>query len=191
MRGPTDSPTKRRASEGALRARYRLIALTFLVATGACQNYGTLQTESIHDESVDFSQYRTFAQAAPPGSVPSSPRYNMLVGNRIRGWISTEMKMKGLSEVAWDEADLQIAFTLNGKPRTEVWITTIGWYRSHASTARYLDGALAIDMADPRRGRMVWHGLATQQTLDAEFSDERTQRAVERLLERFPPQPKD
>ena len=56
-------------------------------------------------------------------------------------------------------------------------------------TSDFLWIGLAIDMVERARERMVWHGLVSQQTIDERFSDERARRAVQRLLEDFPPAP--
>lgn len=155
----------------------------------ACQNYGALQVASDFDDSVDFSRYETFAQARPPRPSPANPRYNAIAGRRIAGDIDAALAQKGLTQVSWDEADLQVAFSVDGRPRTEIWVTNVGWYRSHVSSAQLLEGSLVIDMADRRERRIVWHGVARQQTLADDFEDEHARRAVEAILSKFPPPP--
>ena len=169
--------------------RHLALPLRFLLLVSllGCQSYGTVQVETDHDPRADFTHYRTFAQAPAPTSLRGSAIYSEIAGRKLRRWIDAELEKKGLVPVAWDEADLQVAFSVDGRPRTEVWVTSVGWYGSRASVVRYREGSLAIDIVDRAQRQMIWHGLAHQKTLENDFSDEHAQRAVAKLLERYPP----
>ena len=54
--------------------------------------------------------------------------------------------------------------------------------------AHYLVGSLAINMYDRKHKRPVWHGTATQHTLERDLGEEHAKRVVQRLMARFPPE---
>ena len=90
---------------------------------------------------------------------------------------------------SWDEADLQVSFTLGGQERQDVeywggW----GWYGpGEVETENYVQGSLVIDMADRAMKRLVWHGSGTENLFTQTPNEEMVARAVDAVLAKFPP----
>ena len=49
-----------------------------------------------------------------------------------------------------------------------------------------MDGRLTLEVVDREADRLVWHGWAESQTLDDDFPPGTAERAVDKLLARFP-----
>ena len=150
---------------------------------------GQIQTSTTYDDSADFAGYRTFAQAPLPRYATDLPRYNEVIGGRIQQRIASNLEGKGLEPTAWDEADLQVSFTLGGQePQDhEYWN---GLDRSGAEQARpedYVEGSLVIDMADRAKQRLVWHGYGNENLFSQTASDETFKQAVDAVLAKYPP----
>jgi hypothetical protein len=92
-----------------------------------------------------------------------------------------------------DSADLLVAFSVTGEPRTNVmsdggwgW----GWYGGRPIvTTHYVAGTLVIDFYDAKRQKLVWHGWATADVFDKAGSGDLILRAVKSILSRYPPAP--
>jgi len=158
-----------------------------LLVLVACQNYGPLRIDVQHDEAADFSRYASFALAPAPESADPAEELRM---QRLRRWIGQDLASKGLGEEAWDEADLWVAFGVGAQPHVYYndWSANSPWWGPQGvSVAQLVAGTLQIDIADRRSQELVWHGTASQETLDDRFDPERARHAVVRLLEGFPP----
>jgi hypothetical protein len=165
----------------------------------------TIDVSVDHDPEVDFSKYHTFAQAPPPSRIENLPGYNEVRGRQIQHLIATELEAKGYRKVDPDDADLLVAFTVSGEPRTDIWVEESGtaWgsggrpgragrygsydRRGTMSTTEYISGALAIDIYDNALRRQVWHGLATADVYTSSEGQKTGDKAVQKLLSRFPP----
>jgi hypothetical protein len=148
-----------------------------------------VKTSTTYDHSADFGSYRTFAQAPPPNYVAAMPGYSEITGRRIQERIASNLEQKGLEAASWDEADLQVSFTLGGQERqdTEYW-GGWGWYGpGEITTESYVEGSLVIDMADRVKQRLVWHGYGTEDVFSQPKNDDAVMRAVDAILEKFPP----
>ena len=126
------------------------------------------------DPDADFSSYRSFTMAAPPTEAPAAlPGYSVLTGKKLNREIAAELSARGLMEVQGEEADLIVAFDLEGEQRTEVrslpgssmgvsrgWYG-VGWYDRDVYTLDYVQGTLIVDVFDRARGELVWHGWSS------------------------------
>lgn len=150
---------------------------------------GQIQTNTTYDDSADFAAYRTFAQAPAPTYATDMPGYSEITGRNIQEQIAKNLQQKGLQPAGWDDADLQVSFTLGGQARqnTEYW-GGWGWYGAgEVETENYVQGSLVIDMADRAKKRLVWHGFGTENLFSEGASDETLARAVDAVLAKFPP----
>lgn len=75
---------------------------------------GQIQTNTTYDDSADFAAYRTFAQAPAPTYATDMPGYSEITGRNIQEQIARNLQQKGLQPASWDDADLQVSFTLGG-----------------------------------------------------------------------------
>ena len=166
--------------------RTKLAVLGLLLLLG-CTNQVKINTT--YDDSVDFGSYQTFAQAPPPNAVPGFPGYSEITGRQIQERIAYDLEQKGLRPASWEEADLQVSFTLGGQARqdSEYW-GGWGWYGpGEITTESYVQGSLVIDMADRVRQRLVWHGYGTEDVFSQPKNDEALLRAIDAILEKYPP----
>jgi len=150
---------------------------------------GQIQTNTTYDDSADFAAYRTFAQAPAPTYATDMPAYSEITGRNIQEQIAKNLQQKGLQPAGWDDADLQVSFTLGGQARqnTEYW-GGWGWYGAgEVETENYVQGSLVIDMADRAKKRLVWHGYGSENLFSQSASDETLARAVDAVLAKFPP----
>ena len=150
---------------------------------------GQIQTNTTYDDSADFAAYRTFAQAPAPTYATDMPGYSEITGRNIQEQIAKNLQQKGLQPAGWDDADLQVSFTLGGQARqnTEYW-GGWGWYGAgEVETENYVQGSLVIDMADRAKKRLVWHGYGSENLFSQSASDETLARAVDAVLAKFPP----
>ncbi len=173
--------------------RMALTLVAAVLALGCAANQ--FDAKTTYDTSVDFASFRTFAQAPPPSSVPNMPGYSTITGNRIEQRIAYDLEQKGLTQVSWDEADLQVRFSLGGQVRAQpaywgAW--GWGWYGPGPApvTTDYLAGSLIIDIADREKKLLIWHGYGTEDIFSTDEADEQTIfDAVDALLAKYPPQP--
>jgi hypothetical protein len=117
------------------------------------------------------------------------PGYSEITGRKIQQRIAYDLQQKGLEPVTGEEADLVVSFTLGGQPRQEVeYYGGWGWYGpGMVDTENYVEGSLVIDIADRVKKRLVWHGYGTENIFSQSASDEILFRAIDALLEKYPP----
>lgn len=150
---------------------------------------GQIQTTSTYDDSVSFASYKTFALAPPPKYATDIPRYNETVGEKIQEKFADNLQQKGLRPASWNEADLQVSFTLVGQEQQddEYW-PEWGWYGpGEITTENYVEVSLVIDMADPAKERLVWHGYGGENLFSQTLGDETFKQAVDAVLAKYPP----
>lgn len=168
-----------------------------------------------HDESNDFSNYKTFAWVSEHpmkvGNVKRTP--DPLLEQEIMVTIESGLGEKGYRLISdLDSADFALALTLgsreeikaNAYPTMSIGYSGYG-YPTHwggwgspyygmstAPTVRQYDkGMLAMDVFDVEERRPVWHGVATKSINESDLKDidGTIQAAVDAILEGFPPQP--
>jgi len=148
-----------------------------------------IKTNTTYDDTADFASYKTFAQAPAPTHAQSMPGYSEITGRKIQQRIAYNLEQKGLELASADEADLVVSFTLGGQPRQEVeYYGGWGWYGpGMVDTENYVEGSLVIDMGDRVKKRLVWHGYGTEDIFTQSGADEILFRAVDAVLEKYPP----
>ena len=161
----------------------RLIGLA--AALLACGSTGPLHVRAEADEAADFARYATFALAPPPKTA-ELPGYSESIGRKLEARVAAHLEERGLARASWDEADLQVALTIDGRTRVESWYFEQSVVAKAQGSAEVLTGSLRIDVVDRREERVVWQGLAWQETMERELGEEAGLRAVERLMARYP-----
>jgi Domain of unknown function (DUF4136) len=157
------------------------------------------------DKNTDFSKFKTYKWVTLKGAA----KVNDIVDNNIKAAIDKELAAKGLTKVDTDTADLfvgyqaavgqQQQFTSYGSD----WGYGPGWYRGGwygpmstpvtGQTSTIYVGELAIDMYDSANHELVWRGLATKtidQTAKPDKQEKNIQKAVNKLLKKYPPEKK-
>jgi Domain of unknown function (DUF4136) len=159
------------------------------------------------DKDKDFSKYKTYKWVAIKGAeMPDE-----LTQKALTSAIDTQLAAKGLTKTDSDNADLYIGYqTALGQEKEFTSYNTGwgygpgwggGWYgyggmsttTTYGSTSTVYIGQLDLSMYDPAAKQLVWRGTASK-TLDPKAKPEKKQKninkAVEKLLKKYPPQVK-
>jgi hypothetical protein len=172
-----------------MKRTFLALAACIGLLTGGCANYST---NSQVAAGVDFTHFSTFKQAAPPkDKIAGLPGYSEITANEIQSAIGANLEGKGFRNVLEGDAELLVAFTVGGEPRTDVWGTSgWGWYGStDVQTTHYVQGELTINMYDAKHKKLVWHGWATARLYgDGSGGGGNAKNVVDAILKEFPPQ---
>ncbi len=165
----------------------------------------TIKTGSHQDESVSFSNYRTFAWIADDPLIlgvdeqsPISPLSQKIIIDAIED----ELINNGFSHLANpDQADFIVSYTVGTREKIvansfpSAYRGTWSWhmhsqynYSADVVHRSYTEGTLGIDIFDGSTKQPVWHGWATKTILtsDRENPSASIQKAVAGIIERFP-----
>ncbi|MBS1855704.1 MAG: DUF4136 domain-containing protein [Acidobacteria bacterium] len=144
------------------------------------------------DQSVDFSQFHTFA--IRDGRLNSrSPALNSeLVRKRIDEDIRRSLEAKGLSFVASGASDLNIRYTLGAARKTEVERYPAGWrgWGTRVVRVPYTEGTLVVDLRDPRTRSLVWRAIAREEKSDPNKLQGKLDGMVKKSFDKYPPKAK-
>jgi len=159
------------------------------------------------DKDKEFSKYKTYKWVAIKGAeMPDE-----LTQKALTSAIDTQLAAKGLTKTDSENADLYIGYqTALGQEKEFTSYNTGwgygpgwggGWYgyggmsttTTYGSTSTVYIGQLDLSMYDPTAKQLVWRGTASK-TLDPKAKPEKKQKninkAVEKLLKKYPPQVK-
>jgi len=159
------------------------------------------------DKDKEFSKYKTYKWVAIKGAeMPDE-----LTQKALTSAIDTQLAAKGLTKTDSENADLYIGYqTALGQEKEFTSYNTGwgygpgwggGWYgyggmsttTTYGSTSTVYIGQLDLSMYDPAAKQLVWRGTASK-TLDPKAKPEKKQKninkAVEKLLKKYPPQVK-
>src|SRR5438876_12222750 len=159
------------------------------------------------DKDKDFSKYKTYKWVAIKGAeMPDE-----LTQKALTSAVDTQLAAKGLTKTDSDNADLYIGYqTALGQEKEFTSYNTGwgygpgwggGWYgyggmsstTTYGSTSTVDVGQLDVSMYDAAAKQLVWRGTASK-TLDPKAKPEKKQKninkAVEKLLKKYPPEVK-
>ena len=143
------------------------------------------------DRNVDFSGFHTFKWVAIEGS----SQVSQITASNILSAVNAELGTKGMVLVTGDQpADLYVAFQASVSQQQEVsWYNSGGYWMGgmgSATTNTVNIGTLVLDFYNPGQKQLVWRGTATdtiRASGDADNNYKKLQKAVRKLLEKFPP----
>jgi uncharacterized protein DUF4136 len=157
------------------------------------------------DRNADFSQFKTF------GFKEGTRSGNALVDDHIEKAIAASLAVRGLTE---DEStpDLFVVTHLTLDKQKDItaysaapayglygWHWGGGWGTTDVRVRDLLTGTLIIDMADAKKGDLIWRGIGVKevksirksQGVDStgmpESVDRNVAEAVTKILKNFPP----
>lgn len=143
------------------------------------------------DESIDFSQFRTFA--IRDGGIHSKhPSLNNdVVKKRIVNEIEKRLTEKGLTKAS-GQPDLNIRYSLGAANRKEVDTYPAGWRGRGIRRVqiRYTEGTLVIDLRDRAARTLVWRAVAVENKNDPAKIADRLDEMVKKSFDDFPPRRK-
>ncbi len=148
-----------------------LLLMALLIS--ACSSGPTIKSD--YDQSVDFSQYKTYGFFSPLGI--EGPNYSTIYGSVFRNAISREMESRGYTQS--DDPDLLINVSARLDDKTKVTTsTTPGYYGGYygyrrgyydpwagygygttTHVSQYTEGTVNVDVVDAREKRMIFEGV--------------------------------
>ncbi len=165
-----------------LRTLAALPILALLVIPGCA-----IQSHTDFDPQTDFAKYTTFSLAPTPENKPSGlVGYSAITARRIQENIKTSLESKGYRQATASKADMLVAFTVSGEPRTDIEGYGPGWY-GNSYTEHYVLGTLVVNIYDARSKQLVWHGWASAEIFDPSDGEKAEPQAVQAILKKFPP----
>lgn len=156
-----------------------------------------------YEHGTNFTTFHTYRLVR----VGDNPAVSQLYDQRIVAAIEEEFAKKGLRRVETG-GDLLIGYQGSVNKETQYttyndggawgygprWGYGAGWGGPSMSTTTQTTipvGALTIDMMDPAKKQLVWRGTATDTLSDKpEKNNQKIQKAVKKLAEKYPPKEK-
>lgn len=180
----------------------RFFAATMLIffASG-CSSQAKLR--SAYDDSVDFSQYKTYNYIE--GAGPNSDNYQSLFSQYMVTAIDKEMQARGYT--LSDTPDLLVNFNANLQDKTKVTTSPsmygggyygyrrgyydpwVGYgYGTETQVSQYTEGTFNIDLVDPKLKRLVWEAVGVGRITDDTFENlqQKVNEGVPRYFALFP-----
>lgn len=167
-----------------------LVLAALLLACGA------VRAQSVNTNympGTDFSGYHSYRWVAVDGA----KAVDQILEQQIKAAVDKQLAAKGFTKKDADPADLYVGYqvALDQEKELNAWGAP-GWrFNGMASvTTSTVDvGSLAIDFYDPAKKELIWRGSATETVSrggSPEKKQERLDKAMEKLLKKFPPQAK-
>ena len=140
---------------------------------------------SAYDDSIDFSQYKTYNFYQNAG--PDSDSYQSLFSQYMITAINKEMQARGYT--LSDAPDLMVNFNANLQDKTKVTTSPSmnssyygyrggyygGWngygYGTETHVSQYTEGTFNIDLVDPQRQQLVWEAVGVGRINDDSFDN--------------------
>lgn len=162
-----------------------LILLLILSSVGSCGRRIPVRRQ--FDRNVDFDQYRTFGWVSDPGQSLRLPEW---LAHTIEESVRRKLHNEGFTE-GNGAADLLVSYELKRELKT-VWQKSFNSRGLPTFRPRTFDRGteviLRITLLDRSSNRVVWSGnAALPPTSNVKKTQKAVQRAVAKLLRRFPP----
>lgn len=153
------------------------------------------------DADADFAGLQRFAWLEPPVVEGGDPFLdNTLLRKRVREAVARELEARGYQRVEDPEdADFLATFHVTIEERLRVHqYPDVGYYGFHGRwvywgggstyAQTYEEGTLILDLIRQRDRQLVWRGWGSGAVPTVDTDRERIDLAVEKILERFPPE---
>jgi hypothetical protein len=180
----------------------------FLVLTGACNlSELVVKINTDHDQSAQFSQYRTYNWYQPePTASSSGEGVNPSLQQHLKRAIEQEIAKKGLQKTT-DNPQVLLAYDVSVKKPAQLpaqnnaagtgygYAYQVG-YRydyGHAKMANfqpvdnYIPGTLIIDVIDASSKELVWRGWAEDVVEDFNADYRTVENYVDDIIDKYPP----
>jgi hypothetical protein len=169
--------------------RLTLIVVALVACTATTQRAARLQVYTDHDETVDFSTWRTFRLASAPAADAGYTRFP-LYERMVRNALVAELTGRGYSQAQNGDTDFRVRFELilrGASAPTEVESTH--GVNTDPTTSRGTTSTttLIVRMLEPRTSAVVWQGRLSGFEVDPVAPEVGFRKAVWRVLVEFPP----
>ena len=164
----------------------------------ACSTIYDVQHD--YDTQADFESLKTYNWM----TVNENADIDSLNVERVKRAVNAELQAKGY-KMTTNDPDFLIAEHLGTKDKVQItsWGYGYGshrWYRDGywapggITAYQYEEGSLIIDFIDAKSNKMIWRGVAKADLNHAgtpEENEKLINEAVQRILNNFPPKPKE
>ncbi|HKQ30962.1 MAG TPA: DUF4136 domain-containing protein [Burkholderiales bacterium] len=181
----------------------RLVAAWLVIVVAGC----TIGVTQDYDTSIEFAQLRTYAWQPETSRTRDNPlANNNLVDERVRRAVDAELSKKSYKKVDLARADFTVMYHYAIQDRIDLdsGRSSIGVGVGSGSRGSfggigigiglgdrtYEQDTLAIDVIDPKSGKLIWRGIAKRQYTPKSNPRELTERfneTVQAILAKFPP----
>ena len=149
-----------------------------------------------HDQSVSFSDLKTYDWMPTPEKMIDDPRIDWkLLESRVHTAVDKELSAKGFSRLTSGSPDFLVGYqvtldkkvvttSLDRSPRYQ-YSRPAGW-----SSFEYEEGTLILEIVDSETRKLIWQGTAQDEvgfSKSSEKKQEQINEAVRLMLENFPP----
>ena len=180
----------------------RMLGVLCIVLPYACAQ---MDIKTDFDPSVDYSDYRTYAWLSESQGITGDRRIDdPLLDTHVRTAVEERLSIQGFQKHTADQPDFFIAYraVLKDKwnpPGLEPYSAPFSvkssgsWGVDTLRVGQYADGTLLLHMFDGATKDLVWQGSAQAEvelTSDPRET-EKIKEAVRRILEQFPPKPRN
>jgi hypothetical protein len=190
----------------------RLAGALLVLGVSSCTS---IKTNTNYDPSAvqTLGSYRTYSWLPlKEGADPSV--YNPIIQARVQQAVDHQLQARGYQKVEpGQKADFELGWhgAINHKVDVDYINSYYGygwdpWYDpfyspvayggagvTHPVVREYRQGTLILDVVDTATNKLVWRGTAQaelSENADAKKSQKLINAAVEKMLEKFPPEPK-
>lgn len=169
--------------------RYTLLLFLFLLAGCA-----EIKVRSSYAPGTDFSQYKTWCWLKGCDLVYQGPGYviDSAIIEDIANAIAVEMQEKGFVQVD-DMSDILLDFHIIVKQDSAISARVHEedlpfWDLYENDYYHFLRGSLIIDIADRRKGQMIWRSNSRRvMSIYPDIKSSDIRKGVRKALKKFPP----
>jgi hypothetical protein len=168
----------------------RIIFVPLLTGVLMLQGCSPISVKTDYDRRVDFNDYVTYKWMPYPEkrskrAVPEGSFLDM----RIRRAVESELLNKGYVLRESGQVDALIAYHVSVQRRVHVSYPYYGyWYPGPAAHAHsYREGTIVVDVVDPGKKQLIWRGTALGAVGSIDESEEKIDKAIGKIFERYPP----
>jgi hypothetical protein len=180
-----------------------IAVLVAAIAMSGCSSQAKLRSD--YDDSIDFSQYRTYNYYDTTGRYDTE--YQNLFTQYVKRAIDIEMQARGYT--LSDTPDLLVNFNVKAEDKTKVTTSPsagmygggyygyrggyyspwVGYgYGTETHVSQYTEGTYNIDLVDPKLKRLVWEAVGVGRITDDKLEniEENVKTGVPRYFELYP-----
>ena len=181
-----------------MQKRLALAAIALLMAPAVIV---AQKTSYDYEKSANFAAFKTY------GHKQGTPVGQQLIDDRIVAALDTQLAAKGLSKAAADP-DLFVVYHMAFDKEKDISTYSSGygggygaygwgWGGMGGTTSTQvrdiLIGSLVVDLADAKKGQLVWRGMGVKEVdtqANPEKRDKSINKAVEKIFKNYPPKVK-
>lgn len=172
------------------------IFFLFVTLFFVCSCSDQIRIKSDYDRDISFAPYKSYGWLEKKDiETRNNPLiYNELTDKRIRKTVDKTLPSRGLTLVS-DTPDLKIHYHIIVDNKTILQPEPYGyqyspyWQRNRMDVYQYREGTIILDLMDPKSNNLVWRGWASSflEMDEIDLSEEKINRAVEKILNEYPP----